>query len=85
MPIGNWKGSILKEYTDPTRNIYSHDDYISLVGTTEVIFINIPQFILISSLTRNQFWIMLSNFIKLLIFIITNKSKEHHFIKTVEL
>lgn len=43
MPIGNWKGSILKEYTDPTRNIYTHDDYISLVGTTEVIFVNIPQ------------------------------------------
>lgn len=56
MPIGNWKGSILKEYTDPTRNIYTHEDYVSLVGTTEVIFVNIPQLFHISELNLNQFF-----------------------------
>ncbi|VEN41417.1 unnamed protein product [Callosobruchus maculatus] len=35
IPIGNWKGSILKEHADPTRAIYTHEDYITLVGTTE--------------------------------------------------
>lgn len=35
VPVGNWKGSILKEHTEPIRTIYSHDDYMSLVGNSE--------------------------------------------------
>ncbi|CAG9860016.1 unnamed protein product [Phyllotreta striolata] len=35
IPVGNWKGSILKEHTEPVRSIYSHDEYISLVGNSD--------------------------------------------------
>ncbi|KAJ8941914.1 hypothetical protein NQ318_013247 [Aromia moschata] len=34
IPIGTWKGSILKEHSDPMRTVYTHEDYISLVGAT---------------------------------------------------
>lgn len=32
MPIGGWSGNLLKEHTERGRTIYSHDDYIYLVG-----------------------------------------------------
>ncbi|XP_057656981.1 DDB1- and CUL4-associated factor 5 [Diorhabda carinulata] len=35
VPVGNWRGSILKEHTEPVRKIYTHDDYMSLVGNTD--------------------------------------------------
>ncbi|KAK5648903.1 hypothetical protein RI129_003795 [Pyrocoelia pectoralis] len=35
LPIGNWEGSLLKEHTDTPRNVYSHEDYVYLVGHTE--------------------------------------------------
>ncbi|KAK4884518.1 hypothetical protein RN001_000789 [Aquatica leii] len=34
LPIGNWEGSLLKEHLDAPRSVYSHDDYIYLVGHT---------------------------------------------------
>ncbi|XP_072390311.1 DDB1- and CUL4-associated factor 5 [Diabrotica undecimpunctata] len=35
VPIGNWRGSILREHTEPVRKIYTHDDYMSLVGNSD--------------------------------------------------
>ncbi|XP_018328592.1 DDB1- and CUL4-associated factor 5 isoform X2 [Agrilus planipennis] len=32
LPVGQWEGSLLKEHTDTPRSVYSHDDYIYLVG-----------------------------------------------------
>lgn len=32
LPVGNWEGSLLKEHIDAPRTVYSHDDYIYLVG-----------------------------------------------------
>ncbi|KAF5292282.1 hypothetical protein FQA39_LY03316 [Lamprigera yunnana] len=34
LSIGNWEGALLKEHTDAPRSVYSHDDYIYLVGHT---------------------------------------------------
>lgn len=36
LPIGTWNGSLLKEHTDAPRSVYSHDDYVYLVGHGEV-------------------------------------------------
>ncbi|KAK9875394.1 hypothetical protein WA026_007789 [Henosepilachna vigintioctopunctata] len=35
LPIGSdsWKGSLLKEQSDPARTVYTHDEYIYLVGS----------------------------------------------------
>ncbi|KAG5882587.1 hypothetical protein JTB14_030136 [Gonioctena quinquepunctata] len=35
IPIGNWKGSIMKEHSEAIRPIFSHEDYMSLVGSTD--------------------------------------------------
>ncbi|KAB0801590.1 hypothetical protein PPYR_03776 [Photinus pyralis] len=35
LPIGNWEGSLVKEHTETPRNVYSHEDYVYLVGHTE--------------------------------------------------
>ncbi|CAH1117192.1 unnamed protein product [Phaedon cochleariae] len=35
LPISNWKGSILKEHTEPVRAIYTHEDYMSIVVSTD--------------------------------------------------
>lgn len=32
LPIGAWKGNLHKENADSQRNVYTHDDYIYLVG-----------------------------------------------------
>ncbi|XP_050312634.1 DDB1- and CUL4-associated factor 5 [Anthonomus grandis grandis] len=34
IPIGTWTGSLLKEYSDPARIVYTHREYLDLVGTT---------------------------------------------------
>lgn len=34
VPIGTWRGSLLKEHTDPVRIVYSHQDYVDLVGSS---------------------------------------------------
>lgn len=34
LPIGTWRGSLLKEYTDPARIVYTHQDYAELVGNS---------------------------------------------------
>ncbi|XP_066154685.1 DDB1- and CUL4-associated factor 5 [Euwallacea fornicatus] len=34
IPIGSWTGSLLKECTDPARIVYTHQDYIDLVGSS---------------------------------------------------
>lgn len=36
LPVGNWTGSFLKEHNENSRVIYSHEDYVSLVGTADV-------------------------------------------------
>ncbi|KAL3286132.1 hypothetical protein HHI36_000644 [Cryptolaemus montrouzieri] len=33
LPIGTWKGSLLKEQSDPVRSVYTHEEYIYLVGS----------------------------------------------------
>lgn len=32
LPVGGWAGSILKDQGEAARSLYSHDDYIYLVG-----------------------------------------------------
>ncbi|XP_060521769.1 DDB1- and CUL4-associated factor 5 isoform X2 [Cylas formicarius] len=32
IPIGTWRGSLLREHCDPARIVYSHQDYVELVG-----------------------------------------------------
>ncbi|XP_044263338.1 DDB1- and CUL4-associated factor 5 isoform X2 [Tribolium madens] len=32
LPIGTWKGSLQKEHTDVFRSVYTHEDYVYLVG-----------------------------------------------------
>lgn len=32
LPVGTWKGSLLKEHSEAFRSVYTHDDYIYLVG-----------------------------------------------------
>ncbi|XP_068896111.1 uncharacterized protein [Tenebrio molitor] len=32
LPIGTWKGSLQKEHSDAFRSVYTHEDYIYLVG-----------------------------------------------------
>ncbi|KAL1513165.1 hypothetical protein ABEB36_002613 [Hypothenemus hampei] len=34
LQIGTWAGSLLKEYSDPARIVYSHQDYVDLVGSS---------------------------------------------------
>lgn len=36
LPFGNWSGSLLKEHMEMPRSVYSHDDYVYLVGHGEV-------------------------------------------------
>lgn len=34
MILGTWGGSLLKEYSEPARIVYTHQDYVDLVGTS---------------------------------------------------
>lgn len=42
LPIGGWKGSLLKEHSESQRNVYTHEDYIYLVGHTGQVLICPP-------------------------------------------
>lgn len=32
--LGTWNGSLLKECSDPARIVYTHQDYVDLVGSS---------------------------------------------------
>lgn len=34
LPVGKWNGSLMADYNELPRSVYSHDDYIYLVGHT---------------------------------------------------
>lgn len=34
LPVGDWEGSLLNEMIEPGRSVYSHEEYIRLVGVT---------------------------------------------------